>query len=168
MYCTKGSRRTLTLTCLGVMTERPDLPYREDVLVENGAAAPKSCLLSLEMRTTTAAGGLAVAYLPPAKSLQQQIPPSTSHLSSALLDRGDKFKGEIFMAFSSIRLVRQQFSETACCPLLPEGIETNSCQKVIEKKTMQDRRSIQAVFKVVSAPAHFWDRGARCIVGGSC
>ena len=36
----------------------PDLPYGEDVLVEDGAAAPKSCLPSLEMRTTTAGGGL--------------------------------------------------------------------------------------------------------------
>ena len=38
--------------------EPPDLPCREGVLVEDGATAPKSCLLSLEMRTTTAAGGL--------------------------------------------------------------------------------------------------------------
>ena len=37
-----------------MMAEPPDLPCREDVLVEDGAAAPKSCL---EMRTT-AAGGL--------------------------------------------------------------------------------------------------------------
>ena len=34
------------------------LPCRDDVLVENSAAAPKSCLPSLEMRTTTAAGDL--------------------------------------------------------------------------------------------------------------
>ena len=44
--------------CFGVMAEHPDLPFRDDVLVENGAASPKSCLPSLEMRTTTAAGGL--------------------------------------------------------------------------------------------------------------
>ena len=56
-----------TSTCFGVMAEPPDLPCREDVLVENGAAAPKSCLPSLEMRTTTAAGGL----------------PSTSEISTA-------------------------------------------------------------------------------------
>ena len=31
---------------------------REDVLVDNGTAAPKSCLPSLEMRSPTAAGGL--------------------------------------------------------------------------------------------------------------
>ena len=46
-------------TDFGVMAEPPDLPCRDAVLVENGAAAPKSCLPFLEMRTTTtAAGGL--------------------------------------------------------------------------------------------------------------
>ena len=38
--------------------ERADLPCREVVLVEDGAAAPKSCLPSLEMRSPTAAEGL--------------------------------------------------------------------------------------------------------------
>ena len=41
-----------------VEAEPPDLPCREDVLVEDGATAPKSCLPSLEMHTTTAADGL--------------------------------------------------------------------------------------------------------------
>ena len=47
-----------TSISFGVKTKPPDLPCRDDVLVEDGAAAPKSCLSSLEMRTTTAAGGL--------------------------------------------------------------------------------------------------------------
>ena len=42
----------------GMMGEPPDLPCREDVLVEEGATSPESCLLSLEMRSSTAAGGL--------------------------------------------------------------------------------------------------------------
>ena len=45
-------------TSFCMMAKPPDLPCRDDVLVENGAASPMSCLLSLEMRTTTAAGGL--------------------------------------------------------------------------------------------------------------
>ena len=45
-------------TSFVMMAEPPDLPCREDVLVKDGAAAPKSCLSSLEMRTTTGAGGL--------------------------------------------------------------------------------------------------------------
>ena len=44
-------------TIIGVQAEPPALPCRDD-LVENGAAAPKSCLSLLEMHTPTAAGGL--------------------------------------------------------------------------------------------------------------
>ena len=40
-------------------TEPPALPcYRDDVLIDKGAEAPKSCLLTMKMRTQTAAGGL--------------------------------------------------------------------------------------------------------------
>ena len=45
-------------TSLGVKVEPPALPCRDEVGVENGAAAPKSFLSPLEMRTTTAADGL--------------------------------------------------------------------------------------------------------------
>ena len=47
-----------TSISFGVKVEPPDLPCREDILVEGGDAAPKSCLPSLEMRSPTAAGGL--------------------------------------------------------------------------------------------------------------
>ena len=42
----------------GVKAEPPTLPCRDDVVVESGDAAPKSCLPSLEMRSSTVAGGL--------------------------------------------------------------------------------------------------------------
>ena len=42
----------------GVVAEPSDLPCRDDVVVESGDAAPKSCLPSLDMRSSTAAGGL--------------------------------------------------------------------------------------------------------------
>ena len=45
-------------TSFGVKVEPPALPCRDDVVVENGAAAPKLCISPLEMRTTTAACGL--------------------------------------------------------------------------------------------------------------
>ena len=45
-------------TSFGVKVEPPALSYRDDVSVENGAAAPKSCLLPLEMRSPTVAGGV--------------------------------------------------------------------------------------------------------------
>ena len=47
-----------TVIRFGVMAEPSDLPCREDVLVEDGATSPESCLPSLEVRSSTAAGGL--------------------------------------------------------------------------------------------------------------
>ena len=47
-----------TSISLSVMAEPPDLPCREDVLIEDGATSPESCLSALEMRSSTAAGGL--------------------------------------------------------------------------------------------------------------
>ena len=46
------------LASFGVKAESPALRCRDDVVVESGDAAPKSCLPSLEMRSPTAAGGL--------------------------------------------------------------------------------------------------------------
>ena len=45
-------------TSFGAKTRPPVLPCRDDVVVENGAAAPESCPLPLKMRTMTATGGL--------------------------------------------------------------------------------------------------------------
>ena len=45
-------------TSFGVKAEPPALPCRDGVVVESSDAAPESCLPSLVMRTTTAAGGL--------------------------------------------------------------------------------------------------------------
>ena len=45
-------------TSFGVKAEPPALPCRDDVVVESGVAASESCLPSLEMRSSTAAGGL--------------------------------------------------------------------------------------------------------------
>ena len=46
------------LTSLGVKAQPSAFHCRDDVLVDNGAAAPKSCFLPLEVSTTSAAGGL--------------------------------------------------------------------------------------------------------------
>ena len=44
-------------TSFGMMPEPPILPCRDDVVVESGDATPELCLPSLEMRSSTAAGG---------------------------------------------------------------------------------------------------------------
>ena len=45
-------------TSFGVKAEPPALPCRDNVVVESDNAASESCLPSLEMRSSTAAGGL--------------------------------------------------------------------------------------------------------------
>ena len=45
-------------TSVGMMAELPALPCRDDILVENGDASPKSCLPFKEMRSPSAAGAL--------------------------------------------------------------------------------------------------------------
>ena len=100
-----------TSTNFGVKAEPPALPCGDDVLVENGTVAPKSCLSLLKMCTTTAAGGL----LPTGE---------TSTATRTTFDHSTFFvlpgRRDIFEDFNSIRLVLQQFLP-ACCPLLPEG-----------------------------------------------
>ena len=95
----------------------PDLPSREDVLVEDGAAASKSCLQSLEDAHNNSRRWLS--------SNRQNLRGNGDHLqrvtSSVLRDRGDELEEEKIMDFNSIRLVRQQLLETACCPSRPEG-----------------------------------------------
>ena len=49
---------TTNSTSFGVKAEPPVLPCRDDVVVESGPAASESCLSSMEMRSSTAAGGL--------------------------------------------------------------------------------------------------------------
>ena len=49
---------TTNSTRFGVKAGPPALPCRDDSMVECGAAASESCLPSMEMRSSTAAGGL--------------------------------------------------------------------------------------------------------------
>ena len=49
---------TTNSTSLGMKADPPALPCRDDSVVECGSAAFKSCLPSMEMRPSTAAGGL--------------------------------------------------------------------------------------------------------------
>ena len=49
---------TTNSTSFGVKVEPPALPFRDDVVVVSGPAASESCLPSMEMRSSTAAGGL--------------------------------------------------------------------------------------------------------------
>ena len=112
-------------TSYGVKAEPPVLSCRDGILVEHGAAAPKSWLSPLEMHTLTAAGGL----LPTGKistatrTTLHQLP-----LSFVLPDRRDKFED-----FNSVRLVLQHFGwiNNQQAPFWPRVIEIKSRQNLV-------------------------------------
>ena len=133
------------------MVEPPALPYRDDVVVENGAAAPKSRLPSLEMRSPTAASGL----LP------------TGEVSITTRTTFNQPPLQLYTAeeTNSKKTLTPYVSYDSSCfrkngPFLlpPAGGSSRQNQEKIGC-------SIQAVLKAVSAPARFWDRGARCFMG---
>ena len=100
LFCKKGPSWPENSTSFGVKAGPPTLLCRDDVLVENAAAVPKSCFSPLEMRTPKTAGGLL--------SRHQNVYSDNDHPSPAaslvLSDRRDRFED-----FNSQRLVLQQF-----------------------------------------------------------
>ena len=114
-------------TSFGIMAEPLALSCRDDVVVESGDAAPKSCLPSLEMRTTTAASGL----LPTDK-----ISTAMATFNEPLLQFYSTEEADCIEDFDSIRLVRQQRLEPACCLVLPKGHR----DKIGRKQDIRSRR----------------------------
>ena len=104
-------------TSFGIMAKPPALPCRDDVVVESGDAAPKLCLPSLEMRTTTAAGGL----LPTGKTSTATANFNESPLRLYATEETISKEANCKKTSDSIHLVRQQLLEPACCLFLPKG-----------------------------------------------
>ena len=142
-------------TSFGVKAEPPALPCRDGFVVECGDAASESCLPPLEVRSSTAAGGLVpTGEASKAKETNfNQLPlrlcstEETDHLeanckktwiSSTSYDSSGVFQERNLAATLYCRSLTQNPGKIG--PL------------------------IQAVWKVTSAPAHFWDRGARWFV----
>ena len=104
-----------TSISFGVKAEPPDLPCRDDVLVEGGDAALTSCLPSLKMRTTTTARSL----VPIGKTSTATETTSNEPLLRLCAIEGTNPKENIYINYISIRLVRRQLLETVSCPLKP-------------------------------------------------
>ena len=132
-----------TLPSFGVKADPPTFPCRDGVLVDNGAAAPKSGLPPLEMRSPTAAGGLLPTGEASIATRTTYNPPPIR-----LFDRGDEFKGDKFKDPNSTRFVDSTFFWKNNLPVAPCHRRKIGCL-------------VQAVLKVVSASARFWKRGAR-------
>ena len=116
-----------------MMAKPPAPPCRDDVVVESGGAAPKSCLPFVEMRTTTAADGL----LPTGKTSSAT---PTFNMSPFRLCATE----ETNLREANCKNLRE--------PLPAKGSSRQNQDKI--------GRSIQVVLKVVSEPVRFWDRGA--------
>ena len=137
-------------TSFGVKDEPPALPCRDDVVVENGAAAPKSCLSPLEMLSTTAAGGL----LPTGE---------TSTATSTTFDHSTLWFSliEETILMTSIRSTSYDSSFWN-----NNLLAAHPARGSLKQNRGKIGCSIQAALKVVSTPARFWERGARAFWGG--
>ena len=118
-----GPKTSITF---GVEAEPPDLPCREDVLVEEGATSPESCLPFLETRSSTS-GWL-------------------SSRRQSLHSHGDQFRP----AISSVLLYRGDGLEAICEKTSTPYVSYNSssfwrllaapyCRRVVETKSRQNR-----------------------------
>ena len=146
-------------TSFGVDCVGPPAPFclGENVLVDNRAAAPKSCLPSLEMRSPTAAGGLHPTG--EASTAAKTTYNKTPRRLYATEETNPKETNLWTLVPSACTTAVS--GEINCLLLPPAGglWRQNRCK--IE-------RSIQVVLKVVSAPVHFWDRGARYFMVRLC
>ena len=111
-----------TSISFGVKAKPPALPCTDDVLVENGAAAPKSCLLPLEMRAATAAGGL----LPTSKTSIATRTTSISYLFGSNEETNSKKTSTQYASYDS------SFWRNYL-------LAVPSCRRVIETKSRQNR-----------------------------
>ena len=138
-----------TSISFGMMAEPPDLPCREDVLVEDGATAPESYLSSLEMRSPTAAGGLVpTGEASTATEIISNEPLlrfyATKETNPKEKNHGLRLHTPRTTAASSRRVT---------CLLLPTAGGS------LRQNPGKIGLFIQAVCKVISAPARFGDRG---------
>ena len=147
-----------TSISFGVMAEPPDLPCREDVLVEDGATSPESCLPSLEMRSSTAAGGLvSTGETSTATETTVNKPLLQSYSSEEENSKKKKLRTSTPTSRTTAVPVRR-----VPCLLLPTAGGS------LRQNPGKIGRLIQAVRKVIPASARFWDRGARWFVVRLC
>ena len=145
-------------TSFGVKAEPSALPCRDNVVVENGDAAPKSCLPSLEMRSPIAAGGL----VPTGKTATTtetnfNQPPLWLYSTEKMDSEANSKEKNIRTSTPYVSYDSNVFQESnpSAAPL---------CRRVVETNPGKIGRLFQAVRKVSPAPARFWDRGARWFV----
>ena len=137
-------------TCFSMMAELPALPCRDDVVVESGDATPESRLPSLEMSSSTAASGL----VPTGETSTA----TETTVNMPLLQSYSTRRRQIYGLQLHTSRTTAVPSMIVTCLLLPTAGGS------LRQNSGKIGLLIQAVRKVASAPAHFWDRGARWFV----
>ena len=144
---------TTNSTSFGVKAEPPALPCRDDSVVEYGAAAFESCLPSMEMRPSTAAGGLVpIADASKASETTLNEPP----LRFCLTEETDLKVKSSWTSVPSASYSSSSFRRLFATPYCRRVVDANIFVKI--------GPLIQAVLEVTSAPARFGDRDARWFV----
>ena len=145
-------------TCFTSMAEAPFLPCRDGVVVESGDAAPDSCLPSMGMRTTTTAGGLAsTGEVSTATRTASNEPLLRIYATEEMNPEEDSRRKIYGFQFHMPRTTAASFRRVTCLLLPTAG---GSLRQNPGKLGLL----IQAVRKVTSAPAHFWNPDARWFV----
>ena len=122
---------------------------RDNALVGNGAAAPKSCLSPLKMHSPTAARGLLPARMASTvtRTAFDQPPPRFYSTEETNSKRAPIQYAPYYSSFWGNNL-----------------LAALSCRRVIETKSGENMVFDPGGSNVVSMPARFWERGARCFV----
>ena len=115
----------------GVEAEPPDLPCLEDVLVEEGATSPESCLPPLEMRSPTAAGGL----VPTGEASTATEATSNEPLLRFYATEEMNPEEDSKMEKSWTSTLRASYDSSSFWRLLAAPY----CRRVVETKSMQNR-----------------------------
>ena len=132
-----------------VKAKPSNLPCREDVLIENGAAAPKSCLPSLEMRSSTAAGHV-VPTCKTSKAAETTVNEPRFQFYST--EEENSKKKNLWTSSPSARYDSSFWKLLAT----PSGL------RVFETKPMQNKTFNPGGSR--GRLSAFWDRGARCFL----
>ncbi|CAM9184073.1 unnamed protein product, partial [Ascophyllum nodosum] len=120
-----------TSTTFGMEAGRPDLPCRENVLIEDGATTHKSCVPSLEMRSPTAAGGL----VPTGEAFTASEATSNEPLLRFYETEEMNPEGDSKMGNSWTLTLYASYDSSSFYRLLAAPY----CYRVVETKSMQNR-----------------------------
>ena len=143
---------TTNSTSFGVKAEPSALPCRDDVVVESGPAAFESSLPPMEMRPSTAAGGL----VPTGEA--SKASETTSNQAPLRFCSTEETDLEAKNSWTSVPSASYNSSSFRRLSVTPY------CRRVVDTKSGQNRTFDPGGSRVTSAPARFWDRGARWFV----